>query len=467
MRTLPPELIRLGVPARVAGLIFCALAMGSATLTFDWIVVHRPELNYVGEFAGAVLYPSDIMLLAGVGFWGVGWLLSPGLKLRYGPLYVFLPLLILVVLASYSGLWAIYSTQAGFVALRRLLLLGLFVVMATDAAKALLPVLASLFGFGLVHAAVGMGQVAVGSPLGLELLGEMTTEELLAGGVGDPRAYGLGFNPNPVGLFLSVVSVLAYSLFLLRRFPKWAGAGIIGVFGFSLLGLVATDSRSALLGWLLAVILVSAVALYRGRENQRIVLNKLRSLAVFVFLLAVLAISASTVPGILNRPGTSSTAMSGLSNVLGRYDRGAVSAGILSRVSDWRPFVPVIKDHWAFGVGAGNAPVALKEAWIPQATESYFVPAHNVLILMLVELGILGAAAWAAIMAAPLLWLISERPRPAADLGPLLWLGPLLVLLLVSLVEFSPWATQDARLLFTGIVGLWAGSLAAGKLSTK
>ena len=36
----------------------------------------------------------------------------------------------------------------------------------------------------------------------------------MPGAIGSPRAIGLGFNPNPVGLFLAVVSILALRPFL-------------------------------------------------------------------------------------------------------------------------------------------------------------------------------------------------------------------------------------------------------------
>ena len=89
------------------------------------------------------------------------------------------------------------------------------------------------------------------------------------------------------------------------------------------------------------------------------------------------------------------------------------------------------------------------------------MPVHNVLILIVAELGVVGGIAWASLMAAPLVWVLSKRSVQRFEYTPLLWLGPLFALLFASLAEFGPWATQDARLLFPAVLGLWAGSGAA------
>lgn len=120
LRSPTPQ--EIGFIVRNVGLVALAVGVGAAPLTFHWIVVHRPEANFVGEFAGAVLYPSDILVFTGLLFWFTGWYLSPDLRLRYGPWYLFLPLFLLTVLTMISPLWSIYATQAAFIALRRILI---------------------------------------------------------------------------------------------------------------------------------------------------------------------------------------------------------------------------------------------------------------------------------------------------------------------------------------------------------
>ena len=88
-----------------------------------------------------------------------------------------------------------------------------------------------------------------------------------------------------------------------------------------------------------------------------------------------------------------------------------------------------------------------------------WVPVHSVALLILSELRVFGWTAWAVIMVAPIIWLVSRRHIQHFEMYPLLTLGPLLVLLFVGLLEFSPWSTQDNRLLMWAVLGLWVGGM--------
>ena len=82
-------------------------------------------------------------------------------------------------------------------------------------------------------------------------------------------------------------------------------------------------------------------------------------------------------------------------------------------------------------------------------------------LLLLAELGIAGGIGWGFLMIAPVVWILSTWRLPSVDLHSYLWLGPLVVILFVSLLDFPPWATQDGRVLTMAILGLWAGAAAA------
>ncbi len=101
----------------------------------------------------------------------------------------------------------------------------------------------------------------------------------------------------------------------------------------------------------------------------------------------------------------------------------------------------------------------MKQKLDPSTPGGIYTPVHNVPLLILAELGILGGMAWALLMLAPLIWIISRRKEPPPDLRTLLWVGPLLVLLFEGLWDFPPWATQDGRILMMAVLGLWVGSL--------
>ncbi len=75
----------VGSTVRFIGLGALAIWVGTSSLTFAWVLDHSVEMNFFPEFAGLVLYLSDIFLIGGLLTWTVGWNLSPRLNLRFGP----------------------------------------------------------------------------------------------------------------------------------------------------------------------------------------------------------------------------------------------------------------------------------------------------------------------------------------------------------------------------------------------
>ena len=108
-----------------------------------------------------------------------------------------------------------------------------------------------------------MAQLATGGHAGLGLLGELPESAVYC-----PRVVGLGFNPNPVGVVLAAASAAAYGWFLLNRGGWTASALALAPFFVTLLGLLATRSRAALMGLVLAISVVSLVALI-GQAGAR------------------------------------------------------------------------------------------------------------------------------------------------------------------------------------------------------
>lgn len=256
-----------------------------------------------------------------------------------------------------------------------------------------------------------------------------------------PSAIGLGFNPNPVGLFLAVVSILAYGLFLLHPSGWRTRVLTLGVFAITFLGLLATMSRAALAGWLLGLLILSLLTWVGGDQARTTTLKRVGLAVLLMFLV-----------GSFSHLFTTTEASE-------RLNSDAVMEALRGRVSDWRLSKPIIREHFLAGVGAGNSPVAIKEKWSPDTVGGVWVPVHSVALLILSGLGVFGWAAWAVIMVAPIIWLVSRRHIQHFEMYPLLALGPLLVLLFVGLLEFSPWSTQDNRLLMWAVLGLWAGGM--------
>jgi hypothetical protein len=446
----------IGTRLRQLSLAVIALGVAASSLTFNWVIEHDAQENFFPEFAGRVVYLSDILVFLGVGLWATGWYLCGREQIIKGPRYVFLPIIALTALSVISVVWAVDGGHAGYSALRRVLLLGMYIALVNEASRARAPMIAALIGIGLLHAWVAIAQVANGSALGVSFLGELTPGAFTYERIGSPRAYGLGFNPNPVGVWLAATSVLAYGLFLTWRGARhWRTFWLLS-FGATFLGLAATGSRSAAIGWVFAIVAVTVAARFRKPDIERVSFNRPATAALFVVLIGGVFLIAAAV-------GENSQ---GLGPV--RFTPASIGSGYELRAQDLKLSFPVIRDNLALGVGSGNLPMTLKNRLRPDAISPIFTPTHNVLLLLQSELGIAGAAAWLLIMVAPAIWAFSllRAGNPAND-AALLWLGPVLIVLFESLLDFTPWATQDGRVLLIAVLAMWAGKAATFRASSK
>ena len=83
------------------------------------------------------------------------------------------------------------------------------------------------------------------------------------------------------------------------------------------------------------------------------------------------------------------------------------------------------------------------------------------------ELGIAALIGWSFIVASPLIWVILNRKSKKYSLHSLVWLGPLIVIIFEGFWDFTPWSTQDGRVLMMGVLGLWAGATSPNHLSVR
>lgn len=439
------DLVVVARRIRSVGLAILSFGVATSTLTFNWIISHDARANFFPEFAGRVVYLSDLVLLAGIAVWLAGWHLFPRRPLRFGPAYVFVPLAVLVILTVFSVGWASDPGLAGFATARRLLLFAMYGVLVTDFKRAQMPMIAALFLFGLLHTAVSWGQVVEGAPLGLAWLGELPGPDGPSGLIGCPRPIGLGFHCNPLAMFLGVVAASACGIFLLadpRSSIRWP---ILVVFEVVFLGLVSNMTRAAALGCYLGLGGVSLAACYWNRHELARTLKRGAIAAVLVVLTLEFYPVVLPVPLNCTRPS--------------RYSKESLSAMAWGRMDDFRLAMPIIADHFWLGIGASNFPLELKKRLSPGAVGPSITPVHNVALLLWAELGIAGASCWLLIMAAPVIWAWSRARVARVELHELMWLGPLLVLFFISLAEFSPWATQDGRVLMMALLAMWAGGV--------
>ena len=448
----------LGLAVRYLGLALLAVGVASSTLTFNWTLYHRLADNFFPEFAGSVLYLSDIFLVLGIVIWSLGWYLTSGLRLRTGPWYVFAPICVLTVLSVLSTIWSVDAAQTAYVALRRTILLGLYLVIVTESSRCFIPMVIAVAGVAALHTGVALAQVVEASAIGLGQLGEIGEGAFLYEFVGRSRGYGLGFNPNPVGMIIATGSILAYGLFLSGR-NMWPG-GVVALLAFlwTFAGLSATVSRSAFIGWALAMAVVT-VLIWIGSERRRPIAIRVMATAVCLFLVIQAGVLISNSVGAAARPGAVQSNPIGVQNVWERLQSADARGGFQGRVRDWRLSFPIIRENLALGVGAGSYPIALKERLAPDSFAVKWTPVHNVPLTNIAELGVIGGVAWVFLMAGPLIWVVSRISTRRFELHPLIWVGPLIVLLFEGLLDFPPWATQDGRVVMIAVLGLWAAGI--------
>ena len=427
---------------RQSGLVLLAVGVAVSSITINWIVEHDPGLNFFPEFGGRVVYLSDVFIIVGLGLWALGWSLGPRRAPRLGPAYLFLPLLILVVLSALSVVWAQEGSIAGFATVRRLMLLVMYVALVNETRRVRVPMVAALLVIGLLQAAVAWAQVLRGGAIGLVALGEVPESALGYAAIGCPRPIGLGFNPNPLGLFLAVVGATVFALFLFSRGSLRVRVLLFVPMQVVLLALAAVQSRGALVGCLMALAAVTALAWMWAPQVRSATLRRAGCVALMALL--TLQLYPALFPLASYCPSRAN-----------RFQPAVIGQSTSYRLDEIARFaMPIIGEHPILGVGAANLPLTITRRFdIPAAT-----PVHNVTMLIFAELGLLGAVAWIAVMGAPLVWAWSRRATGAA-MSELVWLGAVIPPLAYSLLDFTPWATQDGRVLLFAMLGLWAGSL--------
>jgi O-antigen ligase len=225
--------------------------------------------------------------------------------------------------------------------------------------------------------------------------------------VGDPaegRLAGAGINPNELGAMLVVAVVLGFGLGLVRSWHPLVRIAAFSAAGVSAVGIFLTQSRGALFGLTVAM-LVAPLAVGRGRR------------------LAAVVVTASAVVLAVGWFGifASETARERITN--------PSTQGGSGRADLWKVGWRMVEDHPIRGVGAGNFPARSVDYLLrPGRTESdlYIVDnpkvPHNIYLAVLAELGIVGFLFFVTILATALIAAIqaarqfTRRRQPVLDL---------------------------------------------------
>lgn len=368
---------------------------------------------------------------------GAAALLAGGLlswrSFRYAPAARFLPpLLALLALGLLTAPLALLPTLAWFTALSWAASLAVYLVLTQTAVPPERLVAVLLAGL-VVQSLVGLAQFALGRPLGLPGELPLGPGHPLAPLVTAPdgqtwlRAYGLTVNPNALGGFLAVGILLA--LPLLRN--PWARVAWWLLWA----GVLATMSRSAWLALLVAAPVAIGWLAYRRPELRA----ALRSAALGLGVFALLGALALAGPILVRLDPQASP-----------VERGSID----SRVSTARLALGAIAERPLAGVGAGNFPLLMAAG----GQGGVLSHAHNAVLQLAAEVGVLGGAIWLWIWLVPALWLWRGRHAlsPWAVAAGTAWLA----MGLINLFDAYFWVLDAGRLMTMLVLALLSRSLA-------
>jgi O-antigen ligase len=447
-------------PAQFEATGAAELLLGGGFVLLLGLLLLAPEWEWAGPSGQPLIGLSLPTPLARLDLLGLaGWLLALGWLGRWWragrprptlkPLGVSLPLagLALLVLVGAAGA---LDPGAALAQARGLAAAFLLFVLVRDCAlpRRLLPGLLLLCG--LVQALVALGQFALQRAVGLDLLGELAIRDpelsgafVLLDGAGHRwlRAYGLSGHPNILGGFLASWLGLLLGM-LVRPESGFGRRRLLAQAAWALLvplaaALALTFSRGA---WLaLAVVLVaSGLAAVRqrwsGPERRRLGVGALLIVATFLVVLVPLH---ELLKGRLD---PSTNPLEGRS--------------LAERAVEWRLAPALVADRPLLGVGGGNYGLAARAWHQALLVESPVQPAHDLLLLISAETGLLGGLAWLVLVAEPWRTVLAARNSP----GELAAALALVALFAASFFDHYIWDRLQGLALLATLLGLWAAA---------
>lgn len=404
----------------------------------------RPQPRVYYEFTSFIVYLSDVPVMIALAVW---WLALRGdwRAVKWGPRSITLPLVGLSGLALLSTLWARDSALALYTSARLGLLFLLYLWLVNQAPE---PgwidraIAASL----ILESTVAVLQFIHQGDVGLQWLGEIRLDPPAAGlsviAIGQQvwlRGYGLTPHPNILGGILATFLVALLPGYLHasgRQRLVWLAVLVTGS-----IGLLLSFSRAAWLGVAVGGTgLVSGVlgrASWRRRYRWPLLIPAGLGLAVIL----VIVMWRFDLFAVRLRPDASPAEQRSLDERL-----------VLTAIA-----LEIIRRHPLTGIGAGNfSPVSAEfigdhPAYLPQ-------PVHNVPLLVMAELGPIGAGLWGWLTLAPVILTWRAYRSRQANLRLIAYTAGLLVLATVNLFDFYTWGWPQGRLLQWTFLGLWSAT---------
>jgi O-antigen ligase len=439
------------LPLRQVMLVAGAVSATVLVLRWPWLIL-LPLAALLPITSGIRLGPAsatDLLLAAAVGLWFVDGARRRTLVLRGSPVIALVAVYVGVLIVS---AWSAANFgEAAREVIKWFELLVLLLVTPALLTRNQAPWVAAALVLGATAQAIlGLYQFvfAIGPEYFL-LLGRFM------------RAYGSFGQPNPFGGYLGLALPVALSLAIWAwqeivrgqavRWQAWTWAVFFSVSTATIAGgLLASWSRGAWLGAAAGVLVVLVL-----RSRLAAILSGLAVLLLFTGLLLG-AFSPDVVPAPVAERMADIPAYFGLTDVLSQPVTDE-NFSVLERVAHWVAAQRMwVQAPW-LGVGPGNYAQVYPQVRLPQ-WEDALGHAHNVYLNVAAETGLVGLAAYLALMITALAWVwgqLRRAGRSSTTSGR--WRAALIVGILGVLVHLSVHNVVD-NLFVQGMVlqvGLW------------
>jgi O-antigen ligase len=352
-------------------------------------------------------------------------------------------LLIVLVFSFFSIFLAPYWQIGLYRFIKLLMFVWLFWYVATQKFKFrdfALPLSAG----AVLQALIAIGQFLKQSSLGLRLLGEPYlvaggegVAEMVAFGARFMRAYGTFGHPNVLAAFLALAIFVLIAWYLTeKRLQKGRNFIFVAVALILLgLGLLFTFSRSVLAIFVLLIILYF-IAIF--------VFKNLRAFRPPAKKIAIPAGIAALVFGLIYFPEIYERF---ITNIFHMRDLAVVERRFLFYTA--LEFV----SHNPTGVGLGNFTLYFREVFWG-LRESLYQPVHNIYLLAMAEIGVLGGMAFSMFLLKLLWQSIKEFLARKKNILCLSSVFSILFIILTGMSDHYYWTLQQGALIFWITAGL-------------
>lgn len=369
---------------------------------------------------------------------------------------IILPIIYLIV-NLLSVVVAFNKVAAGYEVLRLAKCIILFVMIAFYFSEKLYVIFVKGICFGIcLQLLIGLMQIIKGAPLGIQFLGESHT--VFRNSVEGLEKGMSGTMAHPGTLAIYGVFCLSIIIFINKDLIKGKNIFI----GATILTIILTFSRTSML--LMGIVLVSALInsfMNSSLFNYSAIINKIKCFKLtrkkIVIISMLVFVVASGLFLLRNQVGA----------VVDRFTNSDMSLQLKSRTWHTRIGLKAYKERENFAYGANNYTYIIRDKY-PEKYASgsfhYVQPVHNLYILYLVEIGVIGVLIYIIIYGKVILSIFKINKFKSPILRSII-LSTSVWALVIMIYNFTGWS--GAKDYFVQIMWIVVGLNTFAVLSNK